>query len=162
MAAILVMWQKTFVFTFILPSHGGSTWNLASVSLAVSKEKKFENVWIWMTFDQGQWMTLTFDFHIGSWNHLVKSIYQLWYHRLQYTDGRNTFKFGLETTLSIQESSKVNLVQSLSNQWKVLDTVTVKCLWSVSQPHLESVTGAFKITIATCTFLICNRLHKNV
>ena len=28
----------------------------------------------------------------------------------------NTFKFGLETTLSIQESSKVNLVQSLSNQ----------------------------------------------
>ena len=81
---------------------------------------------------------------------------------LHYTSGRNTLKFGLETTLSIQESSKVKLVQSLSNQWKVLDTVTVKCLWSVSQPHLESVTGALKITIATCTFFICNRLHKNV
>ena len=35
---------------------------------------------------------------------------------LHYTSGRNTFKFGLETTLSIQESSKINLVQSLSNQ----------------------------------------------
>ena len=33
-----------------------------------------------------------------------------------YTSGRNTFKFGLETTVSIQESSKVNLVQSLSTQ----------------------------------------------
>ena len=36
--------------------------------------------------------------------------------RFSYTSGRNTFKFSLETTLSIQESSKVNLVQSLSNQ----------------------------------------------
>ena len=33
-----------FVFTFIPPSHGGSTWNLASISLVVSKEKKFEDV----------------------------------------------------------------------------------------------------------------------
>ena len=64
MVAILVMWHKPFVFTFIPPSHGGSTWNLASISLAVSKEKKFETVWIWMMFDQGQWMTLTFGFHI--------------------------------------------------------------------------------------------------
>ena len=79
----------------------------------------------------------------------------------RYTSGRSTFKFGLETTLSIQGSSKVYLVQCLSNQWKVLDTVTVKCLWFISHPPLESVTGA-KITIATCTFLICNRLHKNV
>ena len=44
MAAILVMWHKPFVLTFIPPSHGGSTWNLASIGLAVSKEKKFENV----------------------------------------------------------------------------------------------------------------------
>ena len=47
---------------------------------------------------------------------------------LLYACGRNTFNFGLETTLSIQESSKVNLVQSLSNQSKILETVTVKCL----------------------------------
>ena len=53
-----------------------------------------------------------------------------------YTSGRNTFNFGLATTLSVQQSSKINLVQSLSNQWKVLETVTVKCLWSVGQPHL--------------------------
>ena len=84
MAAIWVMWHEPFIFTFIPSSHGGSTWNLASISLAVSKEKKFENVWIWMSLEQGQWMTLTFDFHIGSWYHLVNSIYQLWYHRLQY------------------------------------------------------------------------------
>ena len=30
---------------------------------------------------------------------------------MRYTSGRNAFKFGLETTLSIQESSKVNLVK---------------------------------------------------
>ena len=77
MVAILVMWHKPFVSTFIPPSHGSSTCNLASISLAVSKEKKYENVWIWMTFDKGQWMTLTFHFHTGSWNHLVKSNYQL-------------------------------------------------------------------------------------
>ena len=75
-----------------------------------------------------------------------------------YTSGGNTFNFAL----SIQESSKVNLVQKLSNQWKVLETVTIKCLWSVRPPHLERVTGAFKITIATCTLLICSRLHKNI
>ena len=40
-AAILVMWHKPFVLTFIPPSNGGSTWNLASISLAISKEKKF-------------------------------------------------------------------------------------------------------------------------
>ena len=53
MAAILVMvmWHKPFVLTFIPPSHGGSTWYLASIGLAVSKEKKFENVesqWPWI------------------------------------------------------------------------------------------------------------------
>ena len=42
-AAILVMWPGSFEQTFIPPSHGRSTWNLASISLAVSKEKKFEN-----------------------------------------------------------------------------------------------------------------------
>ena len=46
MAAILVMGHKTIcVYThFHFPSHGGSIWNLASNSLAVSMEKKLENV----------------------------------------------------------------------------------------------------------------------
>ena len=39
-----VKWHKPFVLSFITPSHGGWTWNLASVGLAVSKKKKFENV----------------------------------------------------------------------------------------------------------------------
>ena len=30
MAAILVMWPGPFEYHFIPPSHGGSTWNLAS------------------------------------------------------------------------------------------------------------------------------------
>ena len=42
MAAILVMWHKAFVLTFIPTSNGGSTWNMASIDLAISKEKKFE------------------------------------------------------------------------------------------------------------------------
>ena len=38
------------MLTFIPSSHGGSTWNVASIGLRVSKEKKFENVeseWLW-------------------------------------------------------------------------------------------------------------------
>ena len=38
MVAILVMWHKPFIFIFIPPSYEGSTWNLASISLAASKE----------------------------------------------------------------------------------------------------------------------------
>ena len=82
MAAILVMSPAPFEHDFIPPSHGGSIWNLASIGQAVSKEKKFENVeseWL----DQGQWMTLTIDIHLGSCTHLVNCINQLWLHRLQ-------------------------------------------------------------------------------
>ena len=38
MVAILVMWHRPFEQTFIPLSHGGSTWNLASIGLEVSKE----------------------------------------------------------------------------------------------------------------------------
>ena len=44
MAAILVMWHIPFEQTFIPLSHGSATWNLASIGLEVSKEKKFENM----------------------------------------------------------------------------------------------------------------------
>ena len=71
MAAILVMWHRPFEQTFI--AHWGFTWNLASIGLKVSKE----------TLDEGQWMTLTFDIHIGSFTDLVNCVYQLWNHRLQ-------------------------------------------------------------------------------
>ena len=50
MAAILVMWPGPFEQVFVPTSHGGSTWNLASTGLEVSKEKKFENV-EWVTLD---------------------------------------------------------------------------------------------------------------
>ena len=44
MAAILVMWPGRFEQTFVLPSQGGSIWNLVSIGLVVSEEKMFENV----------------------------------------------------------------------------------------------------------------------
>ena len=44
MAAVLVMWARPFEQIFIPLSHGGFIWNLASIGLAVSKIKKFENV----------------------------------------------------------------------------------------------------------------------
>ena len=44
MAAFLVRWLGLFEQTFVLPSQGGSTWNLASMGPVVSEEKMFENV----------------------------------------------------------------------------------------------------------------------
>ena len=44
MAAILVMCVGSFEHSFVLPAQGGSIWNLASISLAVIEEKKFENI----------------------------------------------------------------------------------------------------------------------
>ena len=41
MVAILVMWPGPFEYIFIPLSHGGFTWNFASIGLVVSKEKKF-------------------------------------------------------------------------------------------------------------------------
>ena len=80
MTAILVMWPGPFEQTFILPSHGGSAWNLASISQAISKEKKFENVNL---SDLGSRSINDFDIHKGSCSHLDNCIYQFWHHRLQ-------------------------------------------------------------------------------
>ena len=44
MVAILVMWPKPFEQTFVPPSQGDSTWNLASISQVVIEEKKFKNI----------------------------------------------------------------------------------------------------------------------
>ena len=41
-AAVMVMWHEPVLLMFIPLSHGGSTWNLASICLGVSKEKKFD------------------------------------------------------------------------------------------------------------------------
>ena len=43
MAAILVKWHAPFEQAFVPPSEKGSTWNLASVGLAVTEEKKFKS-----------------------------------------------------------------------------------------------------------------------
>ena len=43
MAAILVMWPRPREQIFVPPTHGGSTWNLASIGPAVLEKKIFEN-----------------------------------------------------------------------------------------------------------------------
>ena len=45
MAAILVMWPGPFIQTFVPPSQGGSTYNLALIGQAVSEEKMFKHCW---------------------------------------------------------------------------------------------------------------------
>ena len=45
MRAILVMWPGPFEQTFVPPSHGGYKWNLASIGLAVSKDKNNKRFW---------------------------------------------------------------------------------------------------------------------
>ena len=50
MAAILAIWPEPFEQTFVPPSQGGSTWNLASIGPVVSEEKMFENVDIIHTY----------------------------------------------------------------------------------------------------------------
>ena len=42
--ASLVMWPGPFEDAFVPPFQGGSTWNLASISLVVIEEKKFKNI----------------------------------------------------------------------------------------------------------------------
>ena len=44
MVAILVMWPGPFENAFVPLSHGGSTWNLASVGRVVIEEKKFKTI----------------------------------------------------------------------------------------------------------------------
>ena len=48
----------------------------------IGQSQKF-NFEIWVTFDQGQRMTLTFDTHSTSLTHLAKCFKQLWNPRLQ-------------------------------------------------------------------------------
>ena len=78
MAAILVMWPGPFEQTFVPPSHGGLKFGFNRPSSFLGKEVL--KCWIWVTLDQGQWMTLAFDIYVGLCTHLVKCIYQFWHH----------------------------------------------------------------------------------
>ena len=84
MVAILIIWHKSFVCTFNPSSHEGATWNEASIGIAVSKEKKFENVeseWPWTKVCEWTWPFKFIKIHVLI--QLTASTYQLWYHRLQ-------------------------------------------------------------------------------
>ena len=93
MAAILVMWPGPFEQTFVPPSHGGSTSNLALFGQAGSQEKQVWKGWTWSILVQGRWMTMTFDIRISSCTHLVNCIYQLWRHRLHFMTTERPFLF---------------------------------------------------------------------
>ena len=77
-------WQPTWSsdidhlikLSFLHPMEAAHKIWLQSVKQFLRKKKW--KCWIWVTLDQGQWMTLTFDIHIGSLTHLVICIYQLW------------------------------------------------------------------------------------
>ena len=75
-AAIFVMWPGPFEHAFVLPSHRGSIWNLASIGLVVIEEKKFKNI------ECEKFSTLTIGTHKASCTHLADCIYQPLYHRL--------------------------------------------------------------------------------
>ena len=92
MGAILVMWLRPFnILSFLhLIKAPNQIWlwldqwfnkyveKMFENCLVFFEEKKFEKCWIWVTLDKAQWMTLTFDIHKGSCNHLVDCIYQLY------------------------------------------------------------------------------------
>ena len=47
--------------------HGGSTWNLASIGLVVSEQKKFKNVeseWPWMKVNEWPWPLIFIKVHV--------------------------------------------------------------------------------------------------
>ena len=82
MTAILVMWPEPFEQTFVPPSHEGYKWNLASIGLAVSKDKNNKMLNL---SDLGPRPMNDLDllYLYRFINHLVNCIYQLRHHRLQ-------------------------------------------------------------------------------
>ena len=79
----MVMWPGTFEQIFI--PH--ISWRL-HMKFGFNRPSGFWakqdwKCWVWVTLDEVQWMTLTFEIHNGSCIHLADWIYQLWYHRLQ-------------------------------------------------------------------------------
>ena len=72
-------------------SKGGATWNLASMGLVVSKEKKFESI-------VSEWPCTK----VNEWPWLLIVIYQLWHHRLQQFQ-KNPFFFTFFQYKSIRD-----------------------------------------------------------
>ena len=78
MADIFNTWDEIFlVFT---NKRAKRPW---FAHLSIQTKSQTFNFEIWVTFDQGQRMTLTFDAHSTSLTHLVKCFKQLWDLRLQ-------------------------------------------------------------------------------
>ena len=82
MLAILVMWPNSIVQIFIpiLPQAFIWTWFLTA---KLFLRKTSFNTEIWVTFDQGQRMTMTSDTHLTSLTHSAKCFKQVWDPRLQ-------------------------------------------------------------------------------
>ena len=76
MAAILVMWPGPFEQTLFLHAIKASH-KIRLQFVQLFKKKKSFNFDIWVTLDQGQWVTLTFGTHAASFTHLADCLYQL-------------------------------------------------------------------------------------
>ena len=67
MVAILVMWPGPFEQTFVPPFQWKIHMKFGFNQPSGFSGKEASKCWNWVTLLQGQWMTLTFDIHIGSW-----------------------------------------------------------------------------------------------
>ena len=76
MAAMLVMWPNSFVFIFI-PISFKLSYELWFQIASLFLRKTIFNFEIWVIFDQGQRMALTFDTHSTLWTHLAECFKQL-------------------------------------------------------------------------------------
>ena len=77
--------QKLFPF---YKQEGHEALNRSSEYTGQIQTFNFE---IWMTFDQGQRMTMTFDTHSTSFTHLAECFKELWDLRLQQFPKKITF-----------------------------------------------------------------------
>ena len=76
-ATILIMWPSPVVYFFFFHYSQKLSHDICFqiTNSFWEKQCKFENG---VTFVEGQIMTLTFDIHVASLNHLVQCSYQLW------------------------------------------------------------------------------------
>ena len=75
-AAILVMWPYSVVYIFIAIHPLVLKWNLVTHDSIVPEKTSF-NFEIWVTFGQGQILTLTYDTHLTSLSYLFEYLNQL-------------------------------------------------------------------------------------
>ena len=123
MAAILVMWHKPIVFTFIPPSHEGPTWNLASIGLGVSKEKKFETVeyeWHWTKVNEWPWPLIFIKLQVLIWLTASTNLDIIDYNGFWKIHCFKIFPYKVNPGSSFEETWKYSSIQWCIPNFKVI------------------------------------------